>query len=72
MPKTTTARWWAVNRANGDIIDIRFQDKQVQRVVFINDVSGTLFPINQASEQDKLLRNFKWFEDKRLKPKKRF
>lgn len=58
-----------VNRASGDIIDIRFKDKEVKRVVFISDVNGTLFPIHQASEQDKLLKNFQWFEDKRPKTK---
>jgi hypothetical protein len=58
-----------VNRASGDIIDIRFKDKEVKRVVFINDVSGTLFPIRQATDQDKLLKNFQWFADKRPKTK---
>jgi len=58
-----------INKATGDIIDMRFKEKELKRVIFISDVKGTLFPVNQVSEQDKQLRNFKWLENKRPKTK---
>lgn len=58
-----------MNRASGNIIDMRFKDKALDRVVFINDVKGTLFPLRQIAEEDKRLRNFKWLEDRRPKSK---
>jgi lipopolysaccharide export system protein LptA len=58
-----------INNATGDIIDLRFKSKELSKVVFISDVSGTLYPVNQATEQNKFLRGFKWLEDKRPKTK---
>jgi lipopolysaccharide export system protein LptA len=58
-----------VNKANGDIIDMRFKDKELNRVVFINDVKGVMYPVAQFPEGEKLLRNFNWHEDKRPKTK---
>ncbi|HUP11161.1 MAG TPA: hypothetical protein VM187_03085, partial [Niastella sp.] len=58
-----------INNATGDIIDLRFKTKELSKVVFISDVSGTLYPVNQATEQNKFLRGFKWLEDKRPKTK---
>jgi hypothetical protein len=58
-----------INNATGDIIDLRFKNKELSKVVFISDVSGTLYPVRQATEQNKFLRGFKWLEDKRPKTK---
>jgi hypothetical protein len=58
-----------INNATGDIIDLRFKSKELSKVVFISDVSGTLYPIRQATEQNKFLRGFKWLEEKRPKTK---
>lgn len=58
-----------INNATGDIIDLRFKNKELSKVVFISDVSGTLYPIRQATEQNKFLRGFKWLEEKRPKTK---
>ncbi len=58
-----------VNKANGDIIDMRFKEKELNRVVFINDVKGVMYPVAQFPEGEKLLRNFNWHEDKRPKTK---
>lgn len=58
-----------VNKANGDIIDMRFKEKELNRVVFINDVKGAMYPVAQFPEGEKLLRNFNWHEDKRPKTK---
>jgi hypothetical protein len=58
-----------INNATSDIIDMRFKNKELNKVVFISEVSGTMYPIKQATEQNKLLRNFKWLEEKRPKTK---
>ena len=58
-----------INRASGDIIDMRFKNKELNRVVFISDVKGTMFPVNQMPDDEKILRNFKWHEDIRPKTK---
>ncbi|THU34862.1 hypothetical protein FAM09_22985 [Niastella caeni] len=58
-----------INNATSDIIDMRFKNKELNKVVFISEVTGTMYPIKQATEQNKILRNFKWLEDKRPKTK---
>ena len=59
-----------INKATGDIIDMRFQNKELHRVVFISDVKGTMYPVSQMPEDEKTLRNFKWNED--IRPKTKF
>jgi hypothetical protein len=58
-----------INNATSDIIDMRFKNKELHKVVFISEVVGTMYPIKQAKEENKILRNFKWLEDKRPKTK---
>jgi len=58
-----------INKATGDIIDMRFKNKELNRVVFISDVKGTMYPVAQIPEEEKTLRNFQWHENKRPKTK---
>jgi lipopolysaccharide export system protein LptA len=58
-----------INRVAGDIIDLRFLNKELNRVVVINEVKGTMYPVTQMPESEKHLRNFKWQEDRRPKTK---
>jgi lipopolysaccharide export system protein LptA len=58
-----------INKAAGDIIDLRFVNKELNKVVVISEPKGTMFPAKQATEQDKLLRNFHWLEARRPKTK---
>ena len=58
-----------INKASGDIIDMRFKNKELNRVVFISDVKGTMFPVNQMPEDEKTLRSFQWHDNKRPKTK---
>jgi lipopolysaccharide export system protein LptA len=58
-----------INKATADIIDMRFKNKELNRVVFISSVTGTMYPFRQATEQDRRLRNFKWQEERRPKTK---
>lgn len=59
-----------VNKAEGDIIDLRFVNKELNKVVVISEPKATMFPAKQTTEQDKILRNFRWLEARR--PKTRF
>lgn len=58
-----------VNSATADVIDMTFLDKELQKVIFRSEVSGTMYPIKQLPEEKKQLRNFKWQEAKRPKTK---
>ncbi|HTL09927.1 MAG TPA: hypothetical protein VL307_16750, partial [Chitinophagaceae bacterium] len=58
-----------VNNASGDIIDMRFENKELKKVVFVRDVTGTMYPYKQTPADKKNLRNFKWQDDKRPKTK---
>jgi len=58
-----------INNATSDLIDMRFKNKELNKVVFISDVTGTLYPIRKATEENKFLRGFKWLEDRRPKTK---
>jgi hypothetical protein len=58
-----------VNRATGDIIDIRFVNKEVNKVVFISEVSGTMYPFRQVNNDDMRLKNFRWLDEYRPKSK---
>ena len=51
------------------MIDILFVQKAMNKIKFINDVEGTLYPMNQIPEGMKFLDNFKWQEDRRPKTK---
>lgn len=58
-----------MNNANADIIDMYFAKKELNRVVFRSEVTGTMYPMNQIPEDKKMLRDFKWLEEKRPKSK---
>ena len=58
-----------INNASGDVIDMRFENKELKKVVFVRDVSGTMYPYKQTPADKKTLRNFKWLDDKRPKTK---
>jgi hypothetical protein len=58
-----------INKASSDIIDMRFKDKELNRVVFISAVTGTMVPFTRASDEDRRLRSFKWHESRRPKSK---
>ncbi len=58
-----------VNRSTADIIDMRFKEKQLDKVVYISDVHGKTDPFRQVNFSEMRLRNFKWLEHKRPKTK---
>ncbi|HUR10130.1 MAG TPA: OstA-like protein [Flavitalea sp.] len=59
-----------INKSEGEVIDLRWANKQLNRVVIINDAKGTLSPPKMMSEADKTLRGFRWEES--IRPKTKF
>jgi lipopolysaccharide export system protein LptA len=58
-----------VNQSQSDIIDIYFENKELEKVVFRSAVTGTLWPIKQKSPQEMQLTGFRWLEERRPKTK---
>lgn len=58
-----------VNESKSDLIDIYFAEKQLNKVVFRSEVTGTLWPMKQKSPSEMILPNFKWQEARRPKSK---
>lgn len=68
-PQDEDSAFTGMNRCKGDVIDIYFIDKAVNKVKFINDVDGTMYPMNQIPEDQKQLAKFKWLDARRPKNK---
>ena len=68
-PQNNDSAYIGMNRSKGDVIDIYFVKKELNRVKFINDVDGTLYPIRQIPAEQKYLKGFLWQDDKRPKNK---
>jgi OstA-like protein len=58
-----------MNRCHGDVIDIYFVNKEVNKVKFVNDVTGALYPLYQIPEDQKKLPLFNWQDARRPKNK---
>jgi lipopolysaccharide export system protein LptA len=67
--KDDEERLIGINKASSDIIDMRFKNKELNKVVFISSVTGTMVPFRMATEEDRQLRSFKWHEKRRPKSK---
>jgi lipopolysaccharide export system protein LptA len=67
--KDDAGRMFGVNKASGDIIDMRFINKELNKVTFIRDVKGTMYPVRKFPAEEQFLRGFKWQEDRRPKTK---
>jgi hypothetical protein len=50
-----------------DAISMRFINRELKKITWVNGVNGTTYPFNQIPEDKKELRNFKWLES--LRPK---
>ncbi len=68
-PQDNDSAFIGMNRSKGDVIDVYFVDKAINKVKFINDVDGTLYPLRQRPEDQKYLKNFKWWDSRRPKNK---
>jgi hypothetical protein len=68
-PQDDDSAYIGMNRSKGDIIDVHFINKAVNRVKFINNVLGTLYPLRQIPADQRLLKNFLWQDNRRPKNK---
>jgi hypothetical protein len=53
-----------------DAIDIYFRNKNINKIKFVNQVKGTLYPMNQIPANLQLLKGFNWNES--VRPKNKF
>ncbi|MEO9021419.1 MAG: OstA-like protein [Ginsengibacter sp.] len=58
-----------MNRATGDVIDLYFKNEDLNRVLFINEVQGKMYPMDKIPEDQKELKIFQWLDNKRPKNK---
>ena len=68
-PYDEDSAYIGMNRSSGDVIDIYFIKRELNKVKFINDVNGTLYPLKQIPEDAKFLKKFKWMDNRRPKNK---
>ena len=68
-PQDDDSAYVGMNRSSGDVIDIYFVKKELNKVKFVNKVDGTLYPLRQIPEDKKELRGFKWLDKRRPKNK---
>ena len=68
-PYDDDSAYIGMNRSSGDVIDIYFVKKELNKVKFINDVNGTLYPLKQIPEDQKFLKKFEWMDKRRPKNK---
>ncbi|MFZ1529119.1 MAG: OstA-like protein [Ferruginibacter sp.] len=68
-PQDEDSAFIGMNRSKGDVIDIYFVNKELNKVKFINDVDGTLFPLKQIPPDEKQLKGFLWQDKRRPKNK---
>lgn len=68
-PQDDDSAYIGMNRSTGDVIDIYFIKKELNKVKFINNVDGIMYPIRQIPAEKKQLKNFKWQVNRRPKNK---
>ncbi|HEX2683486.1 MAG TPA: hypothetical protein VHL77_06120, partial [Ferruginibacter sp.] len=66
-PQDDDSAYVGMNRSGGDQIDIFFVQKELNKIKFVNDVNGTLYPIREVPDDRKKLGGFKWLVDRRPK-----
>ncbi|MGF2414232.1 MAG: OstA-like protein, partial [Ferruginibacter sp.] len=68
-PQDDDSAYIGMNRTSGDVIDIFFVKKELNKIKFINNVDGAMYPIKQTPADKKQLKNFKWQDNRRPKNK---
>jgi len=59
-----------INQSSSDIIDAYIHDRALKKVIFRNNVKGTIYPIRKKRPGEMRLEGFKWLEA--LRPKSKF
>lgn len=68
-PQDDDSAYVGMNRSSGDVIDIYFVNKELNKVKFVNDVNGVLYPIGKIPADKKQLEGFIWLVNRRPKSK---
>jgi hypothetical protein len=68
-PQDDDSAYIGMNRTSSDVIDIFFINKELNKVKFVNNVNGTMYPFKQVPLEIKYLTNFEWKEKRRPKNK---
>ncbi len=68
-PQDDDSAYVGMNRSSGDVIDIYFVNKELNKIKFVNNVDGTLFPIKSTTDEQKYLKGFLWQDKRRPKNK---
>ncbi|GAC1496089.1 MAG: hypothetical protein NVS1B13_26380 [Flavisolibacter sp.] len=58
-----------VNQTKSDLIDIYFDNGELFKVVFRNDLKGSLYPLSQKKPSEMKLEKFRWLDARRPKTK---
>jgi lipopolysaccharide export system protein LptA len=68
-PQDDDSAYVGMNRSSGDVIDVYFVKKELNKVKFVNNVDGVLYPIKDIPADKKELTGFKWLDNRRPKNK---
>ncbi|CAN5491452.1 hypothetical protein BH10BAC2_BH10BAC2_12210 [soil metagenome] len=63
------SKFIGVNKATADVIDMYFEEKKPEKVIFRSNLVGTTYPMRQVNHEELKLRGFKWLEELRPKTK---
>ncbi len=59
----------SMSRATSDVIDMLFQNGELQKVILINQVKGIMYPMFKIPDDQLLLKGFEWLDKRRPKNK---
>jgi hypothetical protein len=62
-------KFLGINRTTAQSIEIDFENNEVAKVIFVNQLVGKMSPLGQTSKENRTLKGFKWLEDSRPKSK---
>jgi len=62
-------KFFGVNTATSDVIDMYFKEGKAEKVVFRNKLEGVTYPMRQVDHNAIKVKGFKWLNDKRPKSK---
>lgn len=68
-PQDDDSAFTGMNRSSGDVIDIYFIKKELNKVKFVNSVEGIMYPLRQIPANKKQLKGFTWQDARRPKNK---
>jgi hypothetical protein len=63
-------KFLGVNRTTAQSIEIDFENNEVAKVVFVNQLVGKMSPLGKTSKENLMLKGFKWLAE--LRPKSKY